>query len=119
MKVYLTLDDNAPLQNRFQLGGLFNLSGFQTDELSGQSLSLLRMIYMRQISDFLLLPTYVGFSFESGNTWEKIDNINFADAIFAGSIFLGVDTPIGPVYIGYGQAENNNSSIYFKLGKIF
>ena len=56
---------------------------------------------------------------DGAKTWEEIDNINFADAIFAGSIFLGVDTPIGPVYIGYGQAEGSNNSIYFNLGKNF
>jgi NTE family protein len=118
-KIHATMDDDAPLQNRFELGGLFNLSGFNDDELSGQQMGLLRLVYMRQISDFNLLPTYIGMSVESGNVWEKKSDMAFDDLIFAGSIFLGVDTFLGPVYIGYGKAESNHDSFYFYLGKLF
>lgn len=118
-KIAATIDDNAPIQNRFELGGLFNLSGFNDDELSGQQMGLLRLAYMRRVNDFNLLPTYLGMSLESGNVWENKDDMAFDDLIFAGSIFLGVDTPLGPVYIGYGMAENDHSSAYFRLGKLF
>jgi NTE family protein len=118
-KISTTIDDNAPIQNRFKLGGLFNLSGFNEDELSGQQMGLLQLGYMRRINDFNLLPTYFGMSLESGNVWENKDDMAFDDLIMAGSIFLGVDTPLGPVYIGYGMAENDNSSAYFRLGRLF
>ncbi|RLB87250.1 MAG: patatin, partial [Deltaproteobacteria bacterium] len=98
-RIYSTLDDTAPVQNRFLLGGLFNLSGFNKDELNGQQLGLVRLIYMRRINDFNLLPTYLGVSLESGNVWEKQTDMGFDTAILAGSLFLGIDTFIGPVYI--------------------
>ncbi len=116
-RIYSTLDDTAPVQNRFLLGGLFNLSGFNKNELNGQQLGLVRLIYMRRINDFNLLPTYLGVSLESGNVWEKQMDMGFDTAILAGSLFLGIDTFIGPVYIGYGQAEGNHHTIYFYLGK--
>lgn len=118
-KIYTTIDDDAPIQNRFELGGLFNLSGFNPDELSGQQMGLLRLAYMRRINDFNLLPTYIGMTVESGNVWEETSDMNVDDLIFAGSVFIGVDTFLGPVYIGYGKAENDNDSAYFYLGKIF
>jgi NTE family protein len=119
IKAYTTFDDDAPIQNRFTLGGLFNLSGYNYNELSGQQLGLVRLAYMRRINDFNLLPTYIGLSLESGNVWEKTSDVDVDSLIFAGSVFLGVDTFLGPIYIGYGTAENNQSSAYFYLGRIF
>ena len=114
-----TPDNDAPIQNWFRLGGLFRLSGYQVNELSGQQLGLLKLIYMRRIWDFNLLPTYLGGSLEAGNTWQDIDDIEFGTLIAAGSLFIGLDTFIGPIYMAYGVAENNKSSFYFYLGKMF
>ena len=118
-RFYSTLDSDAPLQNLFQLGGLLNLSGYLDDELSGQHLGLLRMAYMRRIVDFNLLPTYLGASLEFGNVWQNKSDIDFDTLITAGSLFLGVDTPLGPIYLGYGLAEGNKNSFYFYLGRLF
>jgi NTE family protein len=119
-KIYTTLDNNAPIQNRFELGGLFNLAGFNDDQLSGQQLGLLQLGYMRKISDLIFLPTYLGLTLESGNVWEDKDDISFGDdSIYAGSIFIGLDTFLGPFFLGYGIAEDGNHSIYFYRGKVF
>ncbi len=118
-KLFITVDDDAPIQNRFDLGGLFNLSGYQKDELSGQHLALMRLIFMRRINDLNLFPTYIGLSGELGNVWEEQSRMDFHDTIFAGSIFLGVDTFLGPVYLGYGASGQSNSSMYFNLGRLF
>ena len=118
-RFYSTLDSNAPLQNLFQLGGLFNLSGYLDNELSGQHLGLLRIFYMRRIVDFNLLPTYLGASLEFGNVWQNESDIDFDTLIMAGSLFLGSDTPLGPIYLGYGLAEGNKNSFYFYLGRVF
>jgi len=118
-RFYTTLDSDAPLQNLFQLGGLFNLSGYLEDELSGQHLGLLKLIYMRRIGNFNILPTYIGASVESGNVWQDKDDIDIENFITAGSLFLGVDTPLGPIYLGYGLAEGNRDSFYFYLGRLF
>ena len=118
-KLFTTVDDDAPIQNRFDLGGLFNLSGYQKNELSGRHLALARLIYMRRINDLNLFPTYLGLSGELGNVWEEKSRMDFHDTIFAGSIFLGVDTFLGPVYLGYGASEKGHSSMYFNLGRLF
>jgi NTE family protein len=36
--------------------------------------------------------------------------------IYAGSIFVGADSNIGPIYIGFGLAEGGTNAIYFSLG---
>lgn len=116
---YTTLEGDAPLQNVFRLGGLFNLSGFNQDQLSGQQLALARIVYFRRIGDFNLLPAYFGGSLELGNVWQDKNDIGFSDAIWAGSLYVGVDTQLGPVYLGFGHAEGGNDSLYLYLGRWF
>jgi hypothetical protein len=118
-RYFSTIEGYAPVQNRFELGGLFNLSGFKEDELSGQQVGLMRVGYMRRIGDFNLIPTYIGGTLEGGNTWEDRDAMDLDELILVASIYLGLDTFLGPIYLAYGQAENDNKSLYFYLGKIF
>ena len=37
----------------------------------------------------------------------------------AGSAFVGTDTPLGPIYLGYGAAEGGHDAIYFFIGQSF
>lgn len=114
-----TLDSDAPLESLFTAGGLFRLSGFNRDELSGQHHGLLRLVAHRRFGDFALLPIYIGGSLEQGNVWDRTEDIELDTTITAGSIFLGLDSPIGPFYLGYGLAEYGNESLYLYLGKLF
>jgi len=115
-----TADHDAPIQNRFRLGGFTRLSGFAQDEISGQQVLLLRSGYYRQL-DVKLLPVYVGMSLEYGNAYEERDDISLDpdNAILAASVFLGMDTILGPVYLSYGHAEGGNDSVYLFLGRLF
>ena len=61
------------------------------------------------------VDTYVGATAEPGGVWQDTDDISIDNSIFAGSLFLGVDTVIGPVFLGYGEGGNNG--IYLFLGK--
>jgi NTE family protein len=114
---YLTTpDDNAPIEGLFQAGGFLRLSGLQSDELSGQHYAQLTGIYQRRLFNFNLMPTYVGASLEVGNVWQNKDDISFDDTITAGSVYLGQDTFLGPVYFAYGKAEGGKDSFYVFIG---
>lgn len=118
----LTFDGDAPVQNLFTLGGLFNLSGFQSNELSGQHFALGQIVYYRNIGarpGTFGLPVYLGASLEVGNVWQDRQDIGYDDVIFAGSLFVGLDTILGPVYLAYGHAEGGNDSAYLFLGQTF
>ncbi len=65
------------------------------------------MIYYRNIGaqeGLLNFPLYLGASLEARNVWDDRSDMGFDDLIVAGSGFLGVDTPLGPVYLAYGHA---------------
>lgn len=113
-----THDSDAPIYGLFRGGGFFNLSGFVQNELSGQHYGIAKVAYYRKIGDLKLLPAYLGASLEYGGVWQDDSDI-FDDNVTAGSIFLGLDTPIGAIYTGYGHAEGGNDSIFLFLGQLF
>jgi NTE family protein len=117
-----TEDNKAPLEGLFELGGFLRLSGLQEDQLSGQHAGLISLIYMRRLTETRLIPlfnSYAGFSLETGNVWQQSNEISFDNTITAGSLFVGFDTPIGPVYLGYGRTETDKQSVYIYLGPRF
>ena len=65
------------------------------------------------------MPVYLGATLEAGNVWDDRGDMAFNDLIIAGSMFLGLDSPIGPVYLAYGHAEGGNDSVYLFLGRPF
>ncbi|MBA4397096.1 MAG: hypothetical protein C0394_06915 [Syntrophus sp. (in: bacteria)] len=117
------MDNQAPVQDVFPIGGFMNLSGFSKNELSGRYTGLARLIYMQKIAGHGLaafkIPVYLGGTIEKGNAWNKSDDIGFNSAIWAGSIFVGADTYIGPLYFAYGFAEGGHGSLYLYLGQTF
>ena len=62
------------------------------------------------------LPVYAGFSVEGGQLWTDRSDVDFGDLIGAGSIYLGIDSPVGPLYLAYGHTEESQSAIYLSLG---
>lgn len=114
-----TLNDNAPTEAMLRSGGFLRLSGFNENQITGQHLALLRSVYLRRINDFNLMPTYFGASIELGNTFSEISDISSNNALAAGSLFLGVDTLLGPIYVGYGLTEGGNGAGFLFLGNPF
>ena len=123
LTVQSALNSEAPLQNSYPLGGFLNLSGFAPDELSGQHTGLARLIYYYELGSSGLgqfrMPLYVGGSLEAGNAWATRSEISGRSLLFAGSLLVGADTYLGPLYLAYGQAEGGHHSVYLYLGHKF
>lgn len=115
-----TLDPVSPVQNYFPLGGFLRLSGLERGQLSGPHAALLRVVYYRQVSSagggFLHIPVYVGASLEAGNVWQDRSDMSFNSLLTNGSVFLGLDTPIGPTYLAAGFAEGGRTNFYLFIG---
>lgn len=115
------LEGRAPIQDLFELGGLFNLSGLRTGQLRGQHYGVATVSGYRRfdLSANLDMPVYIGASLESGNAWNDSQDIALNDLRYAGSVFFGVDTPIGPLYLAVGASDKGDTSGYFFLGQSF
>ena len=116
------LSDTLPPYALHQRGGFLGMSGLEEGELTGQHAQVSKAIYYRQISGdrikTLGMPVYVGGSVEYGNVWDRRDDI-FDDMLVSGSGFLGLDSPLGPLYFGYGYSEGGRDSVYLFLGATF
>jgi NTE family protein len=114
-----TLHNDAPTYALYRIGGLFNLSGLQKDQLVGQNAGVLlgsyRYHFGRQGG---LFPAYGGFSVEYGNTADHASDV-FDDGIWNGSLYFGYQSPVGPLYWGVGFAEHDQHTYFLRLGNIF
>ena len=105
-----------------ELGGFLKLSGFSEDELSGNYAAMAFGTYYYRLNKeatLFDLPIYVGGSLEAGNVYPSFDDIDFADAIYATSVFAGLKSPLGPIFVGIGYNDKGNTSLYFSIGSFF
>jgi NTE family protein len=117
-----TINSDIPVEDSFEIGGLFNLSGYHRQELTGRYTGVARLIYYKEIGDrksVLKVPVYIGGSLETGNAWNDKDEISSDSLITAGSLLITFDTPIGPLYLAKGFAEGGKSTYYLFLGRTF
>ncbi len=117
-----TLDDADVVVSSMVMGGARQLSGFRQNSLSGQNLSLARVVYYRRLTPRAYLPLdfplYLGGSLERGRVWNN-DNEFDSGYINAASIFLGFDTPLGPLSFSYGFNTEDQKAVYLNLGQTF
>ncbi len=111
-----SFDDYIPLERWWELGGFGRLSGLIPEQLAGQNYGLASLAYTRRLNDIELAPVYAGFTLEAGNVWDDRSDFALDDLVYAGSMFLGVDTPIGPFFLAWGRADTGESTFYFYLG---
>ena len=116
-------DDVDQVRSYFSLGGFLNMSGITPESLVGPQYAIARGIYYRQVGrggqGFLNVPVFVGSSIEVGNVWNTRSDISFDSAQTNGSLFIGLDTLLGPVYLATGFSEGGGSAYYLFLGRTF
>ncbi|MEG2803680.1 patatin-like phospholipase family protein [Stenotrophomonas sp.] len=103
------------------LGGLGNLSGYPEEAIFAPQTALARVVYYRRVAhadSLLTIPLYVGGSLEWGGFWETRDAVDIEGMQTAGSIFVGADTFLGPVFLGYGRAKGGHDAFYLTFGSL-
>jgi len=116
----ISIDDKTPYYDQFTNGGFMNLSGLAQDQLRGENTGTASLVYYYKVLDTkgFANKVYVGGSLEAGNVWN--DTADFGrDPISSGSGFIGFDTILGPLYIGYGWADGYAGRAFVYLGKTF
>ncbi len=115
-----TLDSHNSVQDYFPLGGFLRLSGLERGEIAGPHAALTRLVYYRRVGDttggVFETPIYLGFSVEAGNVWQTRSEIDFDSMQVNGSLFAGLDTYFGPVYLAAGFAERGHTNFYLFIG---
>jgi len=110
-------------QSSFILGGPGLFSGYRQDGLAGQNYDLGRLVYYRRLNpsyfDILSMPLYLGTSLEYGRVYNRGEDAFDTGYFAAGSLLLGLDTFLGPLFFGLGANEEGQEALYMKLGQTF
>lgn len=119
----LSWDGVPSTADLYDLGGPFRLSGVPARGVTGGQALLARVVYYREISSFgpsfIKVPLYAGFSVEYGNVFDRMDDIGLDDMRVGGSVFIGLDTFIGPLLLGFGITEGGSEAVYLAVGSLF
>lgn len=117
------LNGAPPLDTLYRIGGLFSLSGFRLDELAGENFLAGRLIYRRSLvntEDVLFgVPLFVGGSLEAGEVWSSPEEFALDEMRIGGSVYVGANTALGPVYLAFGRSEGGRQSAYLVIGRSF
>jgi NTE family protein len=120
MEYATTIRSDDLVQNFFPLGGFLRLSGLERGEISGPHAGLGRVVYYRQLGEtgagIFDFPLYIGGSIEAGNVWRERSEISLDSMLVNGSVFAGLDTYLGPLFLAAGFSEGGGSSFYLFLG---
>ncbi|WP_293998040.1 patatin-like phospholipase family protein [Sphaerotilus sp.] len=110
----------APGQvGHYTLGGFHNLSGYETDQLAGNDALLGRLTWMLRLNRAPVLTrgVFAGATLEAGNAWLSSRAVSLQDLRWGGSVFLGADTGLGPLYLGMTYAPRGRAGVSLMLGR--
>lgn len=99
-------------------GGFLQQSGFKSGQLVNERFIFARLAYVHKLWHLPLFEgVYAGVSAEAGDYGRPLVAGNPSGLIYSGSAFLALDSPLGPIYLGYGLGSNGNKAAYFFLGQ--
>lgn len=111
-------DDALPASRMFQWGGFLQQSGLPTGALIGEDLRFVRAVYYNRVHRWSLLEgLYAGGSLEVGRMSRSLLPNNNLGTLYSASLLMGLDTPLGPLYLSYGRADKGYDSFYLFLGR--
>jgi NTE family protein len=107
-----------PFYDYLSFGGFMRMTGYRDDQLRNDSMSYARLAYMNQLFKMPLLEgVYGGAMLEAARLGAPLVPTGITGNVASASVYLAVDTPLGPAYLAYGHTHDGNNNVYFYLGK--
>lgn len=119
LRYHVTTSGVAPIQSLYRVGGYSRLVGYQPNELTGQNYAVLLTGYSYQLGKMLDQEALVGGLLEYGNVWQDRSDMDFGNAVLNGSVYIGVDSWLGPILFGVGAREGGERNLFLELGHRF
>ena len=120
LEYHTTLNFDGAVQDFFRLGGFQRLSGYERGAISGPHAAVAKLMFYRRIGEsaggFFEAPVYLGATLEAGNVWQRRSDMSIGSAQLHGSLFVGVDSYIGPLVFAAGMGEGGLSNFYLFIG---
>lgn len=108
-----------PAYDAFTLGGPFRLSGFAADQLIGDDMRFARLALQRRLfspSSIVGASVYAGVLVEAGKIGVPYTEQRLTGWQKSFGAYLGMNTIVGPLYLGYANAPKGRSTWYLFLG---
>jgi NTE family protein len=108
-----------PLGDAGALGGFLALSGYTRDQILAGDIRFASIRGEKIIGRMplgLSGDIRVGLSLETGKARDRFTETGLNGWQQAASVYLGGETALGPLYLGYGYAKGGRSSLYLFLG---
>mgnify|MGYP001245910179 CR=1 FL=1 len=104
---------------RYALGGWHQLSGYKPGQIEGNYLLFGRLTYYRRLEEVPVFTRglFFGGTLEAGNAWATRSSVRMGDLRHGGSLFVGADTGLGPVYFGLTYAAGGSAGLYLFIGR--
>jgi NTE family protein len=112
-----------PVYDQFSLGGFLRLSGLARGQIRAEDFQFARLGYRTKLADIPLFEgMYFGASLEAGRARPVVpvwrgEVVTDKVTIPAGALYVGIDSPLGPLYLGFGYSSRDNSAVYLYLGR--
>ena len=111
-------NEPLPLYDYMSFGGFMRMTGYRSDQLRNESMYYGRLLYMNRLLRLPLLEgVYGGAMIEAARLGAPLVPTGIAGSVASAGLFLAVDTPLGPAYLGYGHTVDGNQNAYFYLGR--
>ena len=122
-RVGTAFGSDLPLHHDFALGGFQQLSGLRPRQLVGSRYTLARATFRRNMATLNTKPeggdVHLGFSLEAGNAWSEADGTGLDELKGGASVFVGMETLLGPLFLAYGRATSGSDTLYLFIGRSF
>jgi NTE family protein len=117
--IKLSDEHSQLLVDQFTLGGFQQLSGYRAGQLSGNAVLFGRLNWYRRLADTPVFARgfFAGATLEAGNAWESRSQLGLAHLRGGGSLYLGADTGIGPMYLGLTYAPRGELGVALFIGR--
>jgi NTE family protein len=108
-----------PLNDAGKLGGFLNLTGFANGQLIGDEVAYAHVRAERIVGSLplgLRGDMRLGLALETGRVGQPYARQRSDGWLSSVAVYLGGETPIGPVYLGVGQASGGSTNAYLFIG---
>ena len=108
-----------PLQDSAVLGGLLNLSGYAEGQLFGDKAAYGHVRVERILGRMpmgLNGDLRVGMALEAGRVGRPAATTNTSDWVDSAALYLGGETPFGPMFLGLGASSTGRTNAYLSIG---
>lgn len=114
-----TFGETAPLFQQFELGGLFNLSGYGSGEFRSSNYLNGGFGFLRETFSsppYIGGKLYLGGWYEAGSAFESFGTARYRQSGTFGALLR---TRIGPIFVGASLSEAGRRKLYFSLGRFY